>query len=388
MENPFSLSDTKLKELLKSYALWYKKNEIDLRYSNTQRQKSQEIKETLLNKNYLSQASDEELAKEIFDYSRKLEGPAHIRLGMPRIKGRLSLIKRNLLYIIDPSGDPFKKAAEILEGKLRIELFYLAFWTPILQAQYPNVLPNWNNKTSNFLKKVGIDVKTSRLSAEEKYRKISEAFLYLLQLDTQQDFYTLNHLMHYGTVIFEGVQVLDGLLGIKKVPKSKEKIVTALESVETTNHSEAEFTLLKLGQILGYDTYSPDRNKIAYGKKLEDLISLDDIPQFTTPSLLDTIKYIDVIWFQDEFPICCFEIEHTTGVTKGLLRLYQTSQLNTKLFVIAPADVLKKFEKELQKMPFRKIKHRYIFRSYEDLASFCSIAENYVNLKKRFFKED
>lgn len=388
MENPFSLSDTKLKELLKSYALWYKKNEIDLRYPNTQRQKSQEIKKTLLNKNYLSQASDEELAKEIFDYSRKLEGPAHIRLGMPRIKGRLSLIKRNLLYIIDPSGDPFKKAAEILEGKLRIELFYLAFWTPILQAQYPNVLPNWNNKTSNFLKKVGIDVKTSRLSAEEKYRKISEAFLYLLQLDTQQDFYTLNHLMHYGTVIFEGVQVLDGLLGIKKVPKSKEKIVTALESVETTNHSEAEFTLLKLGQILGYDTYSPDRNKIAYGKKLEDLISLDDIPQFTTPSLLDTIKYIDVIWFQDEFPICCFEIEHTTGVTKGLLRLYQTSQLNTKLFVIAPADVLKKFEKELQKMPFRKIKHRYIFRSYEDLASFCSIAENYVNLKKRFFKED
>jgi len=31
---------------------------------------------------------------------------------------------------------------------------------------------------------------------------------------------------------------------------------------------------------------------------------------------LDTIKHIDVIWFQDEFPVCCFEIEHTTGVTQ------------------------------------------------------------------------
>ena len=388
MENPFSISDDKLKELLNAFTSWYKKDEIDSKYSVTQRQKSIEIKKTLLNKSYLSQVSDEELAKEIFDYSRKLEGPAHIRLGMPRIKGRLSLIKRNLFYIIDPPGDPFKKASEILEGKHRIELFYLAFWTPILQAQYPNVLPNWNNKTSNFLKKVGIDVKTSRLSAEEKYRKISEAFLYLLQLDTQQDFYTLNHLMHYGTVIFEGVQVLDGLLGIKKEPKSEEKTVTALEAVEITNHSEAEFTLLKLGQILGFDTYSPDRNKTAYGQTLENLISLDGIPQFTTPSLLDTIKHIDVIWFEDEFPVCCFEIEHTTGVTSGLLRLYQTSRLNTKLFVVAPADVLRKFEKELKKMPFRKIKHRYIFRSYEDLASFCSMAENYANLKKEFFKED
>ena len=70
------------------------------------------------------------------------------------------------------------------------------------------------------------------------------------------------------------------------------------------------------------------------------------------------------------------------------MRLYQTSKLNTKLFVIAPADVLKKFERELKKMPFRKIKHRYIFRSYEDLADFFEMAKNYTNLKKKFFKEE
>lgn len=269
MENPFSISDDKLKELLNAFTSWYGRNEVEKKYSDAQRQKAKDIKKTLLDRNYLSKVSDEELAKEVYDYSRKLEGPAHIRLGMPRISGTLKLIKRNLHYIIDASGDPFKKAAEILEGSHRIKIFSKAFWTPILQAQYPNVLPNWNNKTSNFLQRVGIDVKTLRLSAEGKYRKISAGFLYLLQLDTQQDFYTLNHLMHYGTVIFEGVQVLDGLLGIKKEPKSEEKTVAALEAVEITNHSEAEFTLLKLGQILGYDTYSPDRNKIAYGKKLE-----------------------------------------------------------------------------------------------------------------------
>lgn len=181
--------------------------------------------------------------------------------------------------------------------------------------------------------------------------------------------------------------VIKSALGIQEISKSEISVVSP-EIKEITGHSDAEFILLKLGQILGYDTYSPDRNKDAYSQKLEDLISLDAIPQFTTPSLLDTIKNIDVIWFEDEFPICCFEVEHTTGVTTGLLRLYQTSQLNTKLFVIAPADVLKKFETEMNKIPFRKIKNRYIFRSYEDLINFYHLAEGYTKSKKDFFKED
>ncbi len=181
--------------------------------------------------------------------------------------------------------------------------------------------------------------------------------------------------------------VIKSALGIQEIITKPEISVSTKETKKITGHSEAEFILLKLGQILGYDTYSPDRNKDAYGQKLEDLISLDAIPQFTTPSLLDTIKKIDAIWFEDEFPVCCFEVEHTTGITTGLLRLYQTSQLNTKLFVIAPVDVLKKFETEMNKMPFRKMKNRYIFRSYKDLINFYYLAENYTKSKSDFFKE-
>ena len=180
--------------------------------------------------------------------------------------------------------------------------------------------------------------------------------------------------------------VIKSALSIEEITKS-EILVSPPTTKGITNHSEAEFILLKLGHILGYDTYSPDRNKEAYGQKIEDLISLDEIPQFTTPSLLDTIKNIDVIWFEDEFPVCCFEIEHTTGETTGLLRLYQTSQLNTKLFVIAPSDVLKKFETEMNKIPFSKMKNRYIFRSYEDLINFYHLAESYVDIKEKFFNE-
>jgi hypothetical protein len=181
--------------------------------------------------------------------------------------------------------------------------------------------------------------------------------------------------------------VIKSALGTQEIIKPEIPVIFR-KVKEITNHSEAEYTLLKLGQILGYDTYSPDKNKEAYGQKLKDLISLDAIPQFTTPNLLDTIKNIDIIWFEDEFPVCCFEVEHTTGVTSGLLRLYQTSQLNTQLFIIAPADVLKKFETEMDKIPFSKMKNRYIFRSYEDLVNFYRLAEDYAKFRKNFFKED
>lgn len=152
-----------------------------------------------------------------------------------------------------------------------------------------------------------------------------------------------------------------------------------------TSHQEAELILLQLGCILGYDTYSPDRSKLAFKQKLENFITLKEIPPSPTPTLLDTIKNIDVIWFEDEFPICCFEVEHTTGVTNGLVRLANVSQLNTKLFVIAPEDILKRFILETKKLIFRKVE--YIFRSYEDLINFYYLAENYTNLKSKFFNE-
>ena len=109
------------------------------------------------------------------------------------------------MYLIKPSGDPFVKSKIILEGEYKIPIFAKAFWSPLFQAQYQDKLPNWNNKTENFFKKLGINLKTGKISTEEKYRILSNAFSYLNQLDSTMDFYDLNHLMHYGTVIEEGV---------------------------------------------------------------------------------------------------------------------------------------------------------------------------------------
>lgn len=212
MKNPFSLSDGNLKTLLNAYSTWCEGDEKEKGYIADQEQNTEELKTTLLSKEYLSRTSDDELAKKIFEYSRTLEGPAYIRLGMPRISGHLKDVKRNFQYLILSSDDPFKKASRILEGDYRIAVFAKAFWSPILQAQYPTILPNWNNKTERFLKAVGINLTTSKLMVEEKYRLLSDAFLYIQKLDPSQSFFSINHLMHYGTEVQEGISLIKKLV--------------------------------------------------------------------------------------------------------------------------------------------------------------------------------
>lgn len=243
MTNPFSLSDEKLKELLDSYFLWIQGETREAGYIDSQKQRDANLKKTLLSKDFLANASQEELTQTIFDYSRTLEGPAYIRLGEPRIKNESNNIKRNILYLIESDDDPYIKATQILEGKLRIPIFARSFWTPLFQVLFPSKLPNWNNKTEMFLHKVGIDLKSSKLSTEEKYKQISEAFSYLEKLDSRHDFYTINHLMHYGTYVPEGNQLIDRLYG-KKPEEKKEGISIKKRGTSFEGFSEATFDLL------------------------------------------------------------------------------------------------------------------------------------------------
>ena len=62
------------------------------------------------------------------------------------------------------------------------------------------------------MKKLGIDLTTGRKTIKEKYKIFSDAYLYLKGLDNRFDFYTLDHLTHYGTTTEEGNSLIDKLL--------------------------------------------------------------------------------------------------------------------------------------------------------------------------------
>jgi hypothetical protein len=165
---------------------------------------------------------------------------------------------------------------------------------------------------------------------------------------------------------------------------SKETPPVSREEEQMT-HEDVEGLLLHLGNLLGFDTYTSDKSlKTREGEELRNLCTLKEIPAFTYPETLDTVKEIDVIWFKDGYPRYCFEVEHSTDVTKGLLRLYQVKELRTSLFVVAPSSKQSKFEIELRKDPFNKIKERYVFRTYTRLLELYDCAQKFFPLKTDF----
>ena len=95
-----------------------------------------------------------------------------------------------------------------------------------------------------------------------------------------------------------------------------------------------------------------------------------------------------MIWFNDDgLPTHGFEVEHSTDVTKGLLRLYQASGISIKMFIVAQEETRNRFERERGKTPFKKIRDRYIFKNYRELDEFFESVKASSNLRKEFMNE-
>jgi hypothetical protein len=150
------------------------------------------------------------------------------------------------------------------------------------------------------------------------------------------------------------------------------------------NHSGAQKSLIELGNLMGYDTYIPpeDRSKKINDVKLEEHATLRELPPFTLPDLMETVKHIDVLWLKNEFPVFGFEIEESTDVTKGLLRLYHIRNLNIKPIIVGPITKEKKFDLEIKKEPFNRIRDIYKFVSYPELSKLLEITKNYNKIRK------
>lgn len=158
------------------------------------------------------------------------------------------------------------------------------------------------------------------------------------------------------------------------------------KSVKLT-HYDLQAKIVLIGSYLGFRTCVAETDKgrnTIFGKTLGELCSESKIPAGSIPSLSeDTIKYVDVIWFDDEgYPTHAFEVEHTTDITKGLLRLYQIHKLKIKMFIIS--EQKEKFNKEIQKRPFIQIKEEFLFKNYDELDEFFESVKEFTKVHKKF----
>ena len=156
---------------------------------------------------------------------------------------------------------------------------------------------------------------------------------------------------------------------------SQEKIVSIPESImeepallkdspsevkKETLHTQIQYELLELGSSMGLDVWVArnDRSKILNGKRLEEIFSiLDRLPQLTTNEAANkTIELIDVLWLKNKAIKAAFEIECTTSIYSGLLRMADLLSLqpNIKIdfFLVAPEERRFKVEQEIRRPAF------------------------------------
>ncbi len=117
----------------------------------------------------------------------------------------------------------------------------------------------------------------------------------------------------------------------KKLEKLIEKRQEEMqrEKEDENLHTEMQYHLLKIGNALGYDviTASNDRSKSYNGSNFS-FMCLSQFPVFDLDKeTLNTIKLIDVVWFQKNTNnvIAAFEVEKSTSIYSGILRLADLS---------------------------------------------------------------
>jgi hypothetical protein len=159
------------------------------------------------------------------------------------------------------------------------------------------------------------------------------------------------------------------IIGVLKTLERKEELIRlparkqppeadahgGLERI-STEHDEMQWRLIRLGQQARCDVWVPrgDQTKAYNGQNFRDFV----LPEFhETLDVPRSIQNIDVVWKFGPYSIkSAFEIEHSTSVYSGILRLSdlraEAPNSNYPLFIVASQDRRRKVFQELKRPTF------------------------------------
>jgi hypothetical protein len=148
------------------------------------------------------------------------------------------------------------------------------------------------------------------------------------------------------------------------VPEAQDDIEEVeIETSEETSisHTEIQWQLLKLGQDMRLDVWvaTNDRNKQFNGNDFHAQPRLlKKLPQRFDEATQRTVELIDVLWLKGQAIVAAFEVEHTTSIYSGLLRLSDLlsmqPDIDTPLYIVAPDERQRKVILEINRPTFSK----------------------------------
>jgi type II restriction enzyme len=179
----------------------------------------------------------------------------------------------------------------------------------------------------------------------------------------------------------------------KALKKRKKEVINDFK--EESEHLRMQIKLTEIGKSLGYDVFvaTNDRKKSLDDKSLE-FLTLPKLPLLDLPKdILKTVSLIDVIWINKTTQQieCAFEVEKTTSIYSGILRLIDlASSLENyehNFFLVAPDAREKEIIGQLVRPSFINLdcmNLRYILFSKlnENCDALCTFGDDYRILFK------
>ena len=124
-----------------------------------------------------------------------------------------------------------------------------------------------------------------------------------------------------------------------------------------TSH-QVQAALARLGADLGLDVWTPrnDRGRVLAALECNDVQLLERLPLNYDEATLRTIENIDVLWLRRRSIVRAFEVEHTTAIYSGILRMADLLALQPnmeiRLHIVAPPERREKVFEELRRPVF------------------------------------
>lgn len=167
----------------------------------------------------------------------------------------------------------------------------------------------------------------------------------------------------------------------EKIDKAKNRRIKEIknDAIEENTHSEMQFHLARLGKSLGYKVWIArnDHKREWDGQKLGEF-SIKSLHILNCPpSVSDTIALIDVLWLdQNEEVIAGFEVEKSTSIYSGILRLTDLSlSIKTEgchFYLVAPKKREKEIKAQLLRPSIKSLHSQSIlYLLFDDLRCDC-----------------
>jgi len=146
--------------------------------------------------------------------------------------------------------------------------------------------------------------------------------------------------------------------GAAEEPRAPGPTVEPTASLDELSHLAVHAQLVEMGKLLGCDVAVArnDRHKIINGRRLGEG-TVDRLPALALgPEAMRIIEMIDCLWLRRANIVAAFEIEHTTSIYSGLLRmsdlLILVPNLRVDLFIVAPDERRELVRREVRRPTF------------------------------------